>query len=247
MHDDETDDLHKHFCATRQVLFCSSYFCRTTKLIAWLGSEQPADISSIPGFSCQLQTLDLTHFPRRNTKATPLWHVLSSRLHSMTCLSYGNPLASRQSPAVQWVPSADCLTSEDLRGVTKKRGTGLWMSYGHQEFEISEGIFKSSRDTTTSTSPTTGLSQFSLFSQSLHGDRERRRAMRNSYHRSAGLRGHRTYSAGLNMRSFQLPEKFVSALHMMSRKVQKISLFWRERGRRTLMFKCLTRFFPALN
>lgn len=91
----------------------------------------------LPGFSCQLQTLDLTHFPKRNMKATPLWHVLSGRLHSTTCLSYGNPAASRQSPAAQWVPSADGLTSEDSHGVTKKEEQdyewppGIWDFRGH--------------------------------------------------------------------------------------------------------------------
>lgn len=197
----------------------------------------------LPGFSCQLQTLDLTHFPKRNMKATPLWHVLSGRLHSTTCLSYGNPAASRQSPAAQWVPSADGLTSEDSHGVTKKEEQdyewppGIWDFRGHlQIFQRPDYLHVPSYRALSVQPSSTGSTQT-----------QRRRATRNSYHRSAGLRGHRTYGAGLNMRFLQLPEKFVSTLHMMSRKVQKISPFWRERGRRTLMFKCLTTFFTALN
>lgn len=72
---------------------------------------------------------------------------------------------------------------------------------------------------------TTGFSQLNLLSQILWGD-DGHKVPKNEEYRPVGHQ--RTYSVVLH-EIFQLPGELVSALHMMSRKVQKISLFYREK------------------
>lgn len=74
---------------------------------------------------------------------------------------------------------------------------------------------------------TTGFSQFNLLSQILWEDEDGHKAPKNEPYRPVGQR--RTYSAGLH-EILLLPEELISTLHMMSRKVQKISLLQREGG-----------------
>lgn len=180
LHNDKTDDLYKHLCATGEV--CSSYFNRATNPAVWPGLDWSADTSSIPGYSSQVQTLTSTHFPERNTEGPTTGTSISDLLWL-------------------WQSLGLMAISRHARSATSSIAH-LW------------GLWR-----------TTGFSQFNLLSQVLWGD-DGHKVPKNEEYRPVGHQ--RIYSVGLH-EIFQLPGELVSALHMMSRKVQKISLFYREK------------------